>query len=67
MLHPKMYRVVRKKLYNGIPNVIMDDEYGAIGGMRIERENLSIRRKLAPAQLRPPQIQHLMLNTETCG
>jgi hypothetical protein len=40
------------------PRMIDDDEYGAVGGMRIGRGNRSTRRKPAPAPLRPPQIQH---------
>jgi hypothetical protein len=34
------------------------DEYGAVGGMRIGRVNLSIRRKPAPVPLHPPQTLH---------
>jgi hypothetical protein len=35
-----------------------DDECGAVGGMRIGRENRSIWRKPAPVPLYPPQIPH---------
>jgi hypothetical protein len=37
-----------------------DDECGAVGRMRIGRENRSTLRKPAPVPLRPPQIQHDM-------
>jgi hypothetical protein len=37
---------------------MIDDDYGAIGGMRIGRGNRSTRRKLAPVPLCPPQIPH---------
>jgi hypothetical protein len=35
-----------------------DDECGAVGGMRIGKGNQSIRRKLAPLSLCPPQVPH---------
>jgi hypothetical protein len=35
-----------------------DDDYGAVGGMRIGRVNRSTRRKPAPMPLCPPQIPH---------
>jgi hypothetical protein len=35
-----------------------DDDYGAVGEMRIGRENRSTRRKPAPVSLCPPQIPH---------
>jgi hypothetical protein len=35
-----------------------DDECGAVGGMRIGRENRSTRRKPNPVPLSPPQIPH---------
>jgi hypothetical protein len=35
-----------------------DDDYGAVGGMRIGRGNQSTRRKPAPVPLCPPQIPH---------
>jgi hypothetical protein len=38
------------------PQMIDDDDCGAIGGMKIGRGNRSTRRKPAPAPLRPPQI-----------
>jgi hypothetical protein len=37
---------------------MIDDDYGAVGGMRIGRGNLSTRRKPAPVPLCPPQIPH---------
>jgi hypothetical protein len=40
------------------PRMIHDDEYGAVGGMRIGRENRSTRRKPTPVPLYPPQIPH---------
>jgi hypothetical protein len=40
------------------PQMINDDDYGAIGGMRIGRGNRSTRRKPAPVPLCPPQIPH---------
>jgi hypothetical protein len=39
------------------PWMIIDD-YGAVGGMRIDRGNQSTWRKLAPVPLCPPQIPH---------
>jgi hypothetical protein len=36
--------------------MIGEGDCGAIGGMKIGRENLSTRRKPAPAPLCPPQI-----------
>jgi hypothetical protein len=35
-----------------------DDEYGAFGGMRIDRGNQSTRRKPAPVPICPPQNPH---------
>jgi hypothetical protein len=35
-----------------------DDNYGAVGGMRIGRGNRSTRRKPASVPLSPPQIPH---------
>jgi hypothetical protein len=35
-----------------------DDDYGAVGGMRIGRGNRSTRGKPAPVPLCPPQILH---------
>jgi hypothetical protein len=40
------------------PRMIDDDDYGAVGGMRIGRGNRSTRRKPAPVPLCPPQIPH---------
>jgi hypothetical protein len=37
---------------------MIDDDYGAVGGMRIGRGNRSNRRKSAPVPLCPPQIPH---------
>jgi hypothetical protein len=38
------------------PQTIDEDDCGAIGGMKIGRENRSTRRKPAPTPLCPPQI-----------
>jgi hypothetical protein len=40
------------------PRMIDDDECGAVGGIRIDRRNRSIRRKPAPVPLCQPQIPH---------
>jgi hypothetical protein len=40
------------------PRIIDDDDYGAVGGMKIGRGNRSTRRKPAPVPLCPPQIPH---------
>jgi hypothetical protein len=40
------------------PQMIDDDVYGAVGGMRIGRGNRSTRRKPAPVPIFPPQIPH---------
>jgi hypothetical protein len=37
---------------------VIDDDYGAVGGMRIGRGNRSTRRKPATVPLCPPQIPH---------
>jgi hypothetical protein len=37
---------------------MIDDECGAVGGMRIGRRNRNTRRKPAPVPLDPPQIPH---------
>jgi hypothetical protein len=37
---------------------MIDDDYGAVGGMRIGRRNRSTRRKTAPMPLCPPQIPY---------
>jgi hypothetical protein len=34
------------------------DEFEAVGGMRIDRENRNTRRKHAPVPFCPPQIPH---------
>jgi hypothetical protein len=39
---------------------MIDDDYGAVGGMKIGRGDRSTRRKPAPAPLCPPQIPHGM-------
>jgi hypothetical protein len=40
------------------PRMIDDDDYGAVGEMRIGRGNRSARKKPAPVPLCPPQIPH---------
>jgi hypothetical protein len=40
------------------PRMIDDDDYGAVGGMRIGKGNRSTRRKPAPVPLCTPQIPH---------
>jgi hypothetical protein len=40
------------------PRMMDDDDYGAVGGMRIGRVNRSTRGKPASVPLRPPQIPH---------
>jgi hypothetical protein len=40
------------------PRMINDDDYGAVGGMRVGRGNRSTRKKPAPVPLCPPQIPH---------
>jgi hypothetical protein len=37
---------------------MIDDDYGAVDGMRIGRGNRSTRRKPVPVPLCPPQIPH---------
>jgi hypothetical protein len=37
---------------------MIDDDYGAVGGMRIGEGNRSTRRKPAPVPVCPPQIPH---------
>jgi hypothetical protein len=44
---------------------MMDDECGAVGGMRIGRENGNARRKPAPVPLCPPQIPHVLIWART--
>jgi hypothetical protein len=41
-----------------VPAPMIDDECGAVGGMRIGRGNRNIRRTPAPVPLCPPQIPH---------
>jgi hypothetical protein len=45
----------------------MIDEYGAFGGMRIDRGNLSPWRKPAPVPLCSPQISHGLTWDMTVG
>jgi hypothetical protein len=40
------------------PQMIDEDDCGAVGGMKIGRGNRSTQRKPAPAPLCPPQIPH---------
>jgi hypothetical protein len=49
------------------PQMINEDDCGAIGGMKIGRENRSTRRKPAPAPLCPPQIPHEQTRDRTPG
>jgi hypothetical protein len=49
------------------PRMIDDDNYGAVGGMRIGRGNRSTRRKPAPVPLCPPQIPHHLIWDRTRG
>jgi hypothetical protein len=49
------------------PQMIEDDDCGAIGGMKIGRGNRSTRRKPAPAPLCPPQIPHDQTRAPTPG
>jgi hypothetical protein len=42
------------------PRMIDDDDYGAVGGMRIGKGNRSTQRKPAPVPLCPPQIPHAL-------
>jgi hypothetical protein len=53
--------LVRRPLFRLLyqPRMI-DDECGAVGGMRIGRGNGSTRRKPALVPLCPPQIPHVM-------
>jgi hypothetical protein len=37
---------------------MINDDYGAVNGMKIGRGNRSTRRKSAPVPLRPPQNPH---------
>jgi hypothetical protein len=51
--------LVRRPLFCVLyPPRMMDDECGAVGGMRIGRGNRNTRRKCAPVPLCPPQIPH---------
>jgi hypothetical protein len=47
------------------PQMIDDGDCGAIGGMKIGRENRSTRRKPAPGLLYPPQIPHDLTRART--
>jgi hypothetical protein len=44
---------------------MIDDECGAVGGMRIDRGNQSTGRKPAPVPLCPPQIPHDLTRART--
>jgi hypothetical protein len=44
---------------------MLEDECGAIGGMRIDRGNPSTWRKPAPVTLCPPQIKHDLTRART--
>jgi hypothetical protein len=44
---------------------MIDDDYGAVGGMRIGRGNQSTRRKPAPVPLCPPQNPHHLTGDQT--
>jgi hypothetical protein len=44
---------------------MIDDDYGAVDGMRIGRGNRSTRRKPAPVPLCPPQIPHYLTWDQT--
>jgi hypothetical protein len=44
---------------------MMDDECGAVRGMRVARGNRSTRRKLASLPLCPPQIPHDLIRSQT--
>jgi hypothetical protein len=46
---------------------MIDDDYEAVGGMRIGRGNRSTRRKPAPVPLFPPQIPHDLTWDRTPG
>jgi hypothetical protein len=47
------------------PQMIDDDDYGAVGRIRIGRGNRSTRRKPAPVPLCPPQIPRDLTRTRT--
>jgi hypothetical protein len=49
------------------PQMIDEDDCGAIGGMKIGRGNRGTRRKPAPAPLCPPQIPHDQTRARTPG
>jgi hypothetical protein len=44
---------------------VIDDECGAVGGMRIGRGNWSTQRKPTPVPLHPPQIPHVLTQAWT--
>jgi hypothetical protein len=45
--------------------MIDDDEYGAVGGMRIDSGNRSTCRKPSPVPFCPPQIPHVLIWART--
>jgi hypothetical protein len=49
------------------PQMIDEDDCGAIGGTKTGRGNRSTRKKPAPAPLCPPQIPHDQTRTHTPG
>jgi hypothetical protein len=49
------------------PQLIDDDECGAVGGKRIGSANRGTRRKLVPMPLCPPQIPHVLPGLEAVG
>jgi hypothetical protein len=55
-------RLVRRPLFGLLYQLRMiDDECGAVGGMRIDRGKRSTRRKPVPVSLCPPQIPHVLM------
>jgi hypothetical protein len=59
--------LVRRPLFGLLyqPQVIDDDDCGAMGGIRIGRGNRSTRRKPAPVPLCPPQFPHDLTRSQT--
>jgi hypothetical protein len=47
------------------PHMISNGDCGAVGGMKIGRGNLTMRRKPAPVPLFPPQILHELTRART--
>jgi hypothetical protein len=45
---------------------MIDDDYGAVGGMRIDKGNRSNRRKPAPVPFCPPQVPHDLILAYYC-